>query len=469
MANYNNNGILNLNKTPLKYIVTKNPSVINNNNPLTNGGPLIIYEPSNDNSIENADEQYRELWISKYFLSSGYGAKTRAEQGKLSYIANNYDTNYSYLSNLINNSLNYSYTLFNQLNTNKITKGTEETEGDDISYNVFNFGNEDIKLKELYDKIQEIHILYKLEIYDIQYFVKFKNYSNWFSNFSIVPTGGEVEKIKIIITGNTRDSGGLEDIQINLYNQKNNQIYTFLLSELSEYVSIPNESGIDFTLEFTKTFGSYDNYKFTIGENDDDNKNYIINNIIITTKQSIDSTLIKPISSEILTNMINKYPSYFYAGSSILIFKGLSRFKMINNYINKLINDEFELDIYENEDVNHISLLLNSNLRLIKAEYQDSMTCQNHDIIDFILTKYHYQISSNEYDVEYSINITENDNYDYVYNGNPSFLHKKNNNLYLNPGKIKFTFITSDSFNEITLKNTSNYWISYNNNDNIPL
>ena len=461
--------LVKLHKQPLKYIVTKDKNVLSS--PIGDNA-LVVYEPTNDNNPKS----YRELWISNYFLAGGFGAYSQEEQETLSYIAKNYSTSYSYFNDRIEESFNYSKNLYDLLDENKVSSGDSITnKGSDISFNTFNFGEENIALCELYNKFNEIHMLYKFEIYNIEYWIKVEGYNNWFNNFSTVPIGSKVIDIKFKITGNTKDSGGIDDIQITLFNQYNNlDTFDFTLLGL-DYAQedIPTTSNCMFELEFHKKFGSSDQYHFVISENDDLNKNYIIKDIIIITKPSDNDNLINPLSGEIISDIIQKYPSYFYAGDPLYVFKGLKNNKrMIGNYNRYLITNKYELNISETENIKHISLLLNSNLRLLKAEYEDLLQCQTYDIIDFILTNYNVNqnyTGNKTFAVEYIIDITNNTNYNSNLNGNPPFLHEKLSNLYLNKGKITFTFITSDVNNEPVLQNTSQYWISYDNSNELPL
>ena len=114
-------------------------------------------------------------------------------------------------------------------------------------------------------------------------------------------------------------------------------------------------------------------------------------------------------------------------------------------------------------------------MQIIDAIYYDYMTGHIYDIIDFILTKQDQTIkSTNSIDnygptIEYVIDITNNSNYNKSMN--PPFLHKNEstNKLCLNVGKIIFKFAPRINNEEITLKNTNQYWITYNNNNNLPL
>ena len=469
-----NDNILTLNNSSLKYVITKNRNVIDF---LSKTGSLIAYEPSN----EDGKEIYRELWISNYFLASGFGAQSRDEQNKLSDIAENYDNTYAYFNNQINNAFSYAHNLYEILDNNKVSKGTEDKHGDDISYNEFNFGGDIITLSDLYNKFLDINVLYKFEIYNVQYFVKFVGDSNEYPNFSNVPTGAKLETIKIIITGNTKDSGGIDNIEVDLYNQYDNSIFKLKLEDFNNISEIPDKSNTQFTFILSKTFITSginkEEYEFII-QNTTDGKNYIIKNIQITTNPTKDSNVINPISAEVISDITEKFPTYYYSTQPIYVYSNILDNKHINLYQKHLVSSQYELNIFEknaygdNNKINHISILIsnNVNLRLIDAQYYDMLTCKKYDIIDFILTNYNYTPNGTNsiYDVEYQINITNNANY--ISGVNPPFLHYEDDEqLYMNYGKILFTFIESSNNINTILKNTYQYWISYNDNDNIPL
>ena len=121
---------------------------------------------------------------------------------------------------------------------------------------------------------------------------------------------------------------------------------------------------------------------------------------------------------------------------------------------------------------------------MVEAKYIDYVNCQTYDIIDFILTKYNTTISGKTYNVKYFINLKNDINSTYNKIMNPPFLYKtsESNNLYLDEediifaslnslheGEIIFTFIESNKMWDPTLKNTTDYWISYVPSKTIPL
>ena len=467
------NDILNLNKQPLKYIVTKNQNVILNSPITSNSGPLIIYEGQ-----PFSYEPYRELWVGKYFVASGYGAKSRQEQDKLSDIAANYDLAYSYFNDQLINSFNFTKNIYDELKNNKVSKGESlENTGDDISYNTFDFGGETITLSELKNKFSEIHVLYKFELFDVTYQIKCNNI--WYNNFSYVPAGSNVNAIKIIISGNTRDSGGIEKVNISCFNQNGNSYYNIEFNKPESLIQ--NKINESFNIELIKEFNNKDNYTFAI-KNTNDFKNYIITDVIISTLPTPNNIdVINPIQGEII-DVIKLFPSYFYASKSINVYTGyyvnnqLTN-KYIEHYNSYAITDSYELNISNNDNIQYVSIyqVNNNDMQIIDAIYYDYMTGHIYDIIDFILTKQEQIINStNPSDnygptTEYVIDIKNNDNYNKSIN--PPFLHKNEstNKLCLNAGKIIFKFAPRINNKEITLKNTNQYWITYNNNNNLPL
>ena len=459
--------ILNLNKKPIKYVVTQNQNVITNS-PISNSGALVIYE---GNQFDH-NQPYRELWISQYFISGGYGAKSKKEQKTLSDIADNYHSNNSYLNNRIDSAFSYTNNIYNILDESKVSKGTPEEDGDDVSYNIFDFGGVPIRLNELYDKVQEIHVLYKLEIYSVQYLIKVEGINEYFTNFSEVPIGSKVKAVKVIINGNTKDSGGIDDVQIDLYNKfQNTETFSFTLKGLESNSNIPNISNKDFSLIIEKQFTNNENYLFKIS-NKNGIKNYIIKNVIIKTKPSNDQSIVNPLQGENITNVIDKFPSYFLASTSIYMYTGLlNNDKVLNNYTRYLVSDNLNLNISSTDKFQHISIITGSSIQLIDALYYDYQSNHIYDIIDFILTIKNSRPFYNDteiWNVEYQINITDNNNYNS--SNNPPFLHRdEDNKLYLNEGKIIFTFMLVNDIVNNKLKNPNQYWISYNNDNNIPL
>lgn len=466
--------ILSLNRKPLKYFITKNKNVINS--PISDNGALIVYE---GNEIDS-NQPYRELWVSNYFLASGYGAKSREEQDKLSDIAANYDNSYLNLNYRIDETIDDLNSLYNKLNNEKVSKGSYSYNGDDISFNTFNFGENTIQLNDLYDKLQNIHVLYKFEITNVDYKIKLSD-NNWYNNFSEVPVGTSVKEILISIEGNTRDSGGIKDIQIVLNNKKNGTIQEYVLQfkNFSANTTLPTLKNQKFKIDLYKTFYENDNslteYTFTIDNNI--LKNEIFKNIIIITNPtSVDNTAMvnNLLPSETIDDILNKFPSYFISSNVIYCYAGnISGINNGNNYKNILINksNTYELTISNTDLFQYIALLIpnknNVNNRLIKAEYYDNINHQIYDITDFIVVEFNVIINTQLKDIRYFIKVENNSNYNP--NANPPFLHLKDNNLYFNEGKIVFTFDNSGSNlseQELKLKNTNQYWISYNSSNN---
>ena len=473
--------ILNINNRPLKYIVTKHKDTINL---LKDTGALIIYEPLLSNDVDEQtynEKTYRELWVNKYLLTAGFGAKSKDEQNKLSDIAESYDDQYSYLYNKIDNTYNTFNDKYNELNRTKVSKGSETnnivTKGSDISYNEFTFGNSKILLKDLYDKFSNIKQLYKFEITNISYSITLlvtnnQNLSNEYAqeitvnNNSYVPVGSKIKSITINIIGNTNDSGGIQDLNIVLNNQYSDtkKDYGLSISDIYNKDSIPNSSNIAFNLTLTKNFSSIDKYLYQINTN----INQIIKSIQITTyPTAVNSNYINTLDGETLTDIIKDFPCILYGANTIYECKNDDT----NRYPVILTNYQYKCSIGANETLNYLSLLIDSNIRLVEAKYIDYVNCQTYDIIDFILTKYNTTISGKTYNVKYFINLKNDINSTYNKIMNPPFLYKtsESNNLYLHEGEIIFTFIESNKMWDPTLKNTTDYWISYVPSKTIPL
>ena len=149
----------------------------------------------------------------------------------------------------------------------------------------------------------------------------------------------------------------------------------------------------------------------------------------------------------------------------------LNNDKVLNNYTRYLVSDNLNLNISSTDKFQHISIITGSSIQLIDALYYDYQSNHIYDIIDFILTIKNSRPFYNDneiWNVEYQINITDNNNYNS--SNNPPFLHKdEDNKLYLNEGKIIFTFMLVNDIVNNKLKNPNQYWISYNNDNNIPL
>lgn len=475
------NHILNLNNKPLKYIITKNKNTINF---LKETGSLIVYEP-NPTPITEEEyyrNTYREIWVGSYFLASGFGAESREEQSKLSYIYQHYDTDYSYLDNRIINSFSYSYNLWNDLNQRKVTRGTEEYNDisyDDIniSYNTFKFGDSIIQLKDLYDKFRQIKSLNKFEITDVQYSAQLRignrPIEDSFTHLAKVPVGATIDFIHIKITGNTNDSGGLRDLVISLNNQYPQKLtYELTLHDLSQG-TVPALSNTKFELSFSKTFSEGDLYRYQIhlGPNE------ILNDINITVNPTPEgSTLIRPLEAETINNLVQQFPFILYGESSIFIYNGFGNndnnssvyYLEINEYRSVLLSDnQYKLDINNDQ---YISILIDSDVRLISAEYIDKENNQLYNITNFILTRYNSIVSNVEY-TQYVLNAKYNPNDNYQKSINPPFLHQSNSELYFDNGTIIFTFTESSSKNDVRkINNANEYWITYTGNiENIPL
>jgi len=466
------NTVVNVTGQPLRYIVTKNSNSIKF---LKNSGSLIVYEPTNAYSYINdpeLDDSYREIWVASYFLAGGYGAKSRPEQNKLSYIANNYDDDI----NLINYNINtYAYNLKNaidDLNKRKVTRGINENtnkESDseyDISYNVFKFGDENILLSELYEKLEHVQVLSKLEISNIIYDVICYNDNNIYHNNDNIPIDNQIKSITITLSGNNKDSGGINKISINLYSQGDENpntpvyptpVYQLLLDNIQNIQSTNQILNTNFQYSLSKDYGNII-YKINEGLNTP------LDSIILDINASKDVQSINKLPAEKRFLSNDTYGLKLYGVKNIkYIFSDNNEQIDISNYlITPLTNHPLystcliaKIKI-NNNTTNVVSILINENYgRLINCEFVDNISNNIYNITN--LKKVNQR--NNYY--EYSWIIGQNIEFDNEIN--PGFISKNvaNNLLVFNEGEFILTF--SKQLSNIHILNDTfigNYWVS---------
>ena len=110
-----NNDIFRFDNQYLKCIVTKYPSVLENNGYLANSGAMIIYQPQSETNqtYKNVDESYRRnyMYLGNEFLASGYGFLCKEMRNDAENIVKNYNTT-------INNLINKDNELNNKIDSN---------------------------------------------------------------------------------------------------------------------------------------------------------------------------------------------------------------------------------------------------------------------------------------------------------------------------------------------------------------
>ena len=472
MANDNNNkSVRNVAGNPLRYIVTQNYSSIKY---LKESGSLIVYEPQSSSHInrndEDFDDKYREIWVASYFLAGGYGAQTPDEQHKLSYIAANYDNNI----NTINNNINtYAYNLRNaidDLNNRKVTRGINELTVKsnpeyNISYNVFDFGGENILLSELYDKLSGIRILSKLEISKIIYDVICYNDNTTYHNNDNIPINSQIKSITIKIIGNNRDSGGINTTTINLYSQNDNDPNTPDYPQPTRQI----EKQIQVNINDTIANSSFQ-YNISIDYGDiiykiNEGLNIPLNDITLDINESNDSQNISKLPAEkrLLSNDIYGLKLYGVKNIRYMLLNSLTAVDRMN--ISKyMITTLTNHPIYQSCLISRIKITnQNTNNFLSVIIHKDDGRLINCEFIDYTSNNI-YNINNlkgvrlvNDY-YEYYWNIGNNDNFDNTIN--PGFISNINNNLVFNEGEFVMTF-TSQTSNVNILNDThiGNYWV----------
>lgn len=482
MAN-NDKTVINVTGQPLRYIVTKNSSSIKF---LKNSGSMIVYEPLNAYTYshinlndDDFDDRYREIWVSSYFLAGGYGAKSRTEQNKLSYIANNYDNDLNVINYKINS---YAYdfsTSIKMLDKTKVTRGIDpeltprESNSDyDISYNAFDFGGENILLSELYEKLTHIQSLSRLEVTNVVYDVKCYNDNNIYHNNDNVPINNQIEYITVTITGNNHDSGGVNTVTVNIYaqdDQNPNEVKypqpkeQFEITNIQNLITNNQISNSNFVYNFSKNYGGRIIYKIREGEN------IVIDNISLEINGSQDVQSINKLSGEkrLLQNDIYKLKLNGVKGVKYLFIPNhLDSIDEARYLVTPLLSHPIysgcsivKIKVNSQNTNNCLSILINKEYgRLIDCEFVDYTSNNIYNITNLKEIKEFANINGLNY-FEYYWNIGQNAQFNN--NVNPGFISKINGNLVFNEGELILTF--SKQLSNISIMNDTyigDYWIS---------
>ena len=520
-----NNSIFGIHQKPLKYVLINNRKALEL---LSNTGALSIYD-NDDNqvipsSIDNISssvisiqgDKYRELYASNLFIAAGYGAKSRTEQLTLSYIANNYKTNYLTLNNSITNTYNYAYTGITTLNNTKVnwiksgdvhtkilsSDNTNNTinytskNQTDISLNTFDFFNDGslIPLYELKNHLQ-FNVLQDLVISNIDFKAYLKDdpdQEHFYTNYSYVPIDAQIKKFVITITGNTNDSGGINGLTIK-YNHDSEQepnthdrTSEINQNNLDDGSTVPASNHQNFVIQVTRQYDDGQNtvLPFTItggtGSEEYNNENYLISDIIIKVKATdtsqYDSQIVD--QNQLITDHDIVYSNkifVLYGLPSIVYYEGNTsntQNESLNHktqllYANdksqllksfKLSFTEFIINENNNTSINKFYILLKKKFgAILSIKYYDYIT---HSISDIL-----YLCTLEETNNEYKYIFTC-DNEDNEIMSNLPFISNNNGQYYFNKGVIKVECTEHITDNNYIDRLNSNVWISTNNNDN---
>lgn len=456
------NNISALNAKPLKCILTNNKKSISL---LSNTGSLIVYEPNNN-------EDYHELYLADKFLSGGYGLKSQKERDILSYISNSYLDIIGDLRNYdndLNERISYIYSYLNDKKVD-IDRGnvsnTLTSFNDDI--------NEQIYVKDLIKIITNFPVYKNLEITSVDYLISIKNYNGDpfknepNSNIVKVPVGVSISSIGFIVKGNTRNSGGIKSINIQLFDDSRISI-----KESSILGSFHKDT--TFIINFSKYYTDSEVLPIVqLG------KQTIINSSIISVNKtpdneylSIDDTIVKSYSNHpiliksgaikdndiVLDPLIIEgvYPIYYSFNSENEIDENT------NIQIMNFMNPEDNLDnnsinkIYINEnDVNSINVYVPLGYKIINAEYYN---IEKGTIIN--ISNYYNTVD----------NIFDMNNYEYhlykwhidnsVQNDFPISIVNKNTSCFFK-GILSLNIILANGTNEFNDDYLSSNWVSEN-------
>lgn len=472
-----------LNAKPLKCILTNNRKSIEL---LSSTGSLIVYEP---NPLDT--NEYRELYLANKFLAGGYGAKSIGERNTLSYIAENYETNINSLvqqDNDLNAKINYTYSYLDN-------KKVDSVDGES-SYTLTRFNdneNDFVYVKDLVNIFSNLPVYHNLEITSVEYSVTVngETYSN--NNINI-PIGLALQAVSVTIKGNTRNSGGIETIDIQLngldINDGNNihlvknDIFNHVISD-DENNSHRFVKNTNFIVSFTKIYDRNVINQPIIKEG----TNQIFNSFIITvapTPQleylSIDTDIAKTYSKHpitISTGAIKQntieidpliingvYPLYY-------IFNNLYETADINDihmqslvsYSKQEYSPELQKNqiILENNETNLITVYIPEQYKIINATYLN--TDKNCLTNVFNYKAINIDVNTGNNITQKIINSVPCNQYTwYIGNNidNDFTLSIINSNNYFSAGILYLDVIVNDKYNvnEFNDDYLSNNWLS---------
>lgn len=458
------NNIAALNAKPLKCILTNNKKSISL---LSNTGSLIVYEPD----VQNRDN-YHELYLADKFLSGGYGLKSEKERDILSYISNSYLDIIGDLRNYDNDlSRRLSY-IYSYLDNKKV-----DIDRGNVSNTLTSFNDdldEQIYVKDLIKIITNFPVYKNLEISSVDYLISIKNYNGDpfknepNSNIVKVPIGTTISSIGFIVKGNTRNSGGIKSINMQLLDDSRISI-----TESSILGSFQKDT--NFIINFSKYYTDSDVSPIVqLG------KQTIIDSSIISVNKtpeheylSIDDDIVKTYSNHpiiiksgaikdndiVLDHLIIEgvYPIYYSFNSGNEIDEN-SNIQIMN-----FINPENNLDnnsinkIYINEnDVNSINVYVPSGYKIINAEYYNIEKGTIINISNYYNTIEHI-FDMNNY--EYHLYRWHIDNS--VRNDFPISIVNKDNSCFFK-GILSLNIILANGSNEFNDDYLSSNWISEN-------
>ena len=385
-----------LNAKPLKCILTNNKRSISL---LSDTGSLIVYQPYQD-------EEYRELYLANKFLAGGYGAKSINEKNNLSYLSNSYlnifaslDDKDNYLNDLIVNS-------YNALKRDKI-----DTVNGISSYTLTSFDDDEnrlVYLKDLakiytnlpeYKNLEIKSVDYKLSVY---WQGSIKTYNNEFN----LPKGSKITAIEITIKGNTKNSGGINQISIKPTDENQDSII-ITKNNITEKVTFKRDGNFECKIKINYEENKYilikegknkifDSFVLTVAPTPEDEYLSIYNdgeiiNIYDSAGNPIDQNvnIIRGSIKEndiILDNLVINGCNWFgysfnqepEVSSNVQITQKILTYKEItaDNY---LITEGKNIIEIKPRKVNRISIFIPVGYRLLNANYID---LEHNDIIN---------------------------------------------------------------------------------------
>ena len=458
------NNISALNAKPLKCILTNNKKSISL---LSNTGSLIVYEPS----VQNEDN-YHELYLANKFLAGGYGLKSEKERDNLSYISNSY-------LNIIGDLRNYDDELSKRLSytCEYLTSKKVDIDRGNVS-NTLTYFNDDIAeqiyVKDLIKIITNFPVYKNLEISSVDYLISIKNYNGDpfknepNSNIVKVPIGTTISSIGFVVRGNTRNSGGIKSINMQLFDDSRISI-----KESSILGSFQKDTS--FIINFSKYYTDSDVSPIVRA-----GKQTIIDSSIISVNKtpdheylSIDYDIVKtylnhPIiikSGAIKDNDIildpliieGVYPIYysFNSGNEIDDNANMQLMNFMNpedNLDNNSINK-----IYINKnDVNSINVYIPLGYKIINAEYYNIEKGTIINISNYYNTIEHiFDMNNYEYHL-YKWHIDNS-----VQNEFPISIINKDNSCFFK-GILSLNIILANNVNEFNDDYLSLNWVSEN-------